>query len=144
MSFARVIFLDIDGVLAHFGSHEQLDPECIAELDWLVEWTEAGVILTSSWRDSFGIAETRRRLAAAGFRGRIDDAVPRLPERTRSDEIDAYLASQERRPRFVILDDVPLNEHLVGNLVLVDDFVGLTAIDVAMASRILKCPGGKR
>lgn len=144
MSHHRLIFLDIDGVLAHFGSNEQLDPSCLNELDWLIESTGAEVILTSSWRDSVGIAETQRRLTTAGLRSQLAGAAPCLPRGTRSDEIDTYLAAQTEAVRFAILDDVGVAEHLTPNLVLVDDFVGLTALDVAIAARILTCPGGRR
>lgn len=135
----RFIFLDIDGVLGHVGSGEKLDPTCIAELDWLIERTDAEVILTSSWRDTFGLAETQKRLAAACFRGRLAGAAPCLPRGSRSDEIAAFLASVTEPVRFAILDDVAVDEHLQRNLVLVDDFVGLSGIDVRVALRILKC-----
>ena len=137
--FRRIIFLDIDGVLGHVGSNERLDPKCIEQLDWLIEATGAEVILTSSWRDTFGLEETQRRLAAAGFRGRLAGAAPCMPSGTRSDEIDAFLADVREPARFVILDDVPVAEHLMPNLVLVDDFVGLTSDDEALALRLFLC-----
>ncbi len=140
----RIIFLDIDGVLTTFRSNDQLDPVCITELDWLIDTTGAEVILTSSWRDSIGLAATRRRLAAAGFRGKIARAAPPLAHGSRSDEIDAVLASLAEEARFAILDDVPVAKHLRRNLVLVDEFAGLTGLDVTVASRILKCHGGER
>ena len=140
MTDRRIIFLDIDGVLGHVGSNERLDPRCIEQLDWLIESTRAEVILTSSWRDVFGLEETQRRLAAAGFRGRLAGAAPCMPSGTRSDEINAFLAGLSEPARFVILDDVPVAKHLTPNLVLVDDFVGLTAIDATVAVGILTCP----
>jgi hypothetical protein len=136
-----IVFLDIDGVLAHFGSNEQLDPKCIERLDDLTEAAGAEVILTSSWRDAFGIDETQRRLAAAGARTRIAGAVPCVSNGSRSDEIDAFLVGVGEPLRFVILDDVPVAKHLKPHLVLTDDFVGLTPRDVALASRILSCLG---
>lgn len=92
MTGRRLIFLDIDGVLGHEGSDGRLDPSCIAELDWLLDETGAEVILSSSWKETFGVAETQRRLAATGFRHTIIAVTPTLPHGTRSDEIDAFLA----------------------------------------------------
>lgn len=137
----RLIFLDIDGVLGHFGSDGRLDASCIAELNWLIMETGAEIVLISSWRETLGLAETRRLLAAAGFRGKIADATPSLPHRSRCDEIEAFLATLSGPVRFVILDDAPSSPRLAPLHVLVDDVVGLTALDVCAARLILTCPG---
>lgn len=131
-----IVFLDIDGVLTHFGSQERLDPESIAHLNRLLDVTTAAMVLTSSWRDAYGVEETQRRLEQHGFRGRIEGVAPVLPAATRSDEIAAYLAAHDC-PRFVIVDDVPVSSQLQRHLVLVDDFVGLTAADVDAAVKLL-------
>lgn len=135
------IFLDIDGVLAHVGSNERLDPACVERLNQLVARARAEVILTSSWRDTFGIAETERRLQTAGFRGILAGAVSCLPQATRSDEIDQFLADCDHPTRFVIVDDVQVAVHLRRCAVIVDDFTGLTDEDVAAAARILEGVG---
>jgi hypothetical protein len=132
-----LVFLDIDGVLAHFGSNEQLDPICVGRLNRLVAATGADVVLTSSWRDVFGLDETQRRLADAGFAHQLAGAVPPLPRQTRSDEIYSFLKSKQSLPRFVILDDVPVAASLRSHLVLVDDFTGLTDRDLGASIRIL-------
>jgi hypothetical protein len=135
-----IIFLDIDGVLAHFGSNEELDPSCIAELDRLIVHTRARVLLTSAWRDRYGVEGTERRLVAAGFRGRLAGAIPSLPGRSRSEEINAYLNTVSRRVRFVILDDVPVDRPLLPHFVHIDDVTGLTSLDTSLAARLLRCP----
>lgn len=133
----RKIFLDIDGVLTSFRSCERLDRTCIVLLDELVEATGADLVLTSSWRDCYGLDETRRRLAAGGLRARLTAAAPALPRGTRSDEIDAFLGRLTRRVAFVILDDVRVDDRQEAHLVLIDDFVGLSSADVINARRIL-------
>jgi hypothetical protein len=138
-----LIFLDIDGVLGHFGSDGRLDPNCIAELDWLINETGAKVILISSWRETLGLAETRRRLVAAGFRGRIAAATPSFPHRARSDEIEVFLAAHPS-PRFVILDDMPTSRRLAAAHVQIDEFTGLTALEAGAAKLILACPRSTR
>jgi hypothetical protein len=133
----RVVFLDIDGVLAHTSSNDLLDPACLARLDEMLRVTSAQLVLTSSWRDTFGVPETQRRLAAAGLQARIYEAVPAMPQATRSDEIVAYLAGRRGLEQFVILDDTPVDKRLRSRLVLIDDFVGLTDTDIALARRLL-------
>lgn len=135
-----LIFLDVDGVLAPCGSSEQLDPACIAELDRLIVHTRARVLLTSAWRDRYGVEGTERRLVAAGFRGRLAGAIPSLPGRSRSEEIHAYLNTVSRRIRFVILDDVPVDRALLPHFVHIDDSTGLTSHDASLAARLLGCP----
>lgn len=130
----RLIFLDIDGVLAHFGSHDRLDPRCLAHLDGLVGRTAAQIVLSSSWRETIGLDETRRRLARAGLKAPISAATPVLACATRSDEIAAFLAGATTR--FAILDDQPTRFRQAQ--VLVDEFVGLTAEDAVAAERILQ------
>lgn len=138
-----LIFLDIDGVLGHFGSDGRLDPKCMAELDWLIEETGAKVILISSWRETLGLAETRRRLAEAGFRGRIAAATPSFPHRARSDEIESFLDAHPSA-RFVILDDMPTSPRLAAAHVQIDEFTGLTALEASAAKLILTCPQSTR
>jgi hypothetical protein len=112
-------------------------------LDWLIDETRADVILISSWRETLGLLETRRRLAAAALRGRIADATPSFPHRTRSDEIEAFLAAHGSAC-FVILDDMPTSSRLARAHVLVDEFTGLSALDVRAARLILTCPRSRR
>ncbi len=135
-----VIFLAIDGVLAHAGSNEQLDRRCIAQLDRLIVHTRAKVLLTSAWRERHGVAGTEQRLFAAGFRGRLAGAIPSLPGRSRSQEIGAYLNTVARSLPFVILDHAPVDGALLPHLVHVDDRVGLTFADVSVAARLLGSP----
>lgn len=130
----RLIFLDIDGVLAHFGSHDRLDLRCLAHLDGLVARTSAQIVLSSSWRETLGLDETRRRLARAGLKAPISAATPVLARATRSDEISAFLAGATTR--FTILDDQPTRFREVQ--ILVDEFVGLTANDALAAQHILQ------
>ena len=135
-----IIFLGVDGVLVHAGSAEQLDPTCIAELDRLLVQSRARVLLTSVWRDRYGVEGAERRLVAAGFRGRLAGAIPSLPGRSRSEQIAAFLNTVSPRIRFVILDSVPVVRALLAHFVHIDDATGLTALDASLAARLLGCP----
>ena len=136
MTLQRIVFLDIDGVLTHEASNYHLDSACLARLDDLLVATRAELILTSSWRDTYGINETQSRLARAGLRCRLAGAVPACPWGSRTDEIETYLHSSAPEA-FVILDDVLVEPRLRSHLVLTDDFVGLTDADVTLARRLL-------
>lgn len=137
MKLRPIVFLDVDGVLAHRGSNDQLDPSCIARLDRLVVRTTARVMLTSAWRDRYGLAGTEQRLVDAGFCGRLTGAIPSLPGRSRSEEIQAYLSTISRAVRFVILDSASVTRDLHAYHVQVGPRVGLTDDDVARAERLL-------
>lgn len=134
---SKIIFLDIDGVLAHYESNEEIDPVCVARLDKLVEETGADIVISSTWRASHSLEEIQVQLEMHGFRGRIVDATPVLLGATRGEEIAEYLASIQEPLRFVILDDVNDVGDLVHHLILVDDFVGLQDEDVERCLNLL-------
>lgn len=136
MRLRPIVFLDVDGVLASRGSN-QLDPSCIARLDRLVVRTTARVMLTSTWRDRYGLAETEQQLVDAGFHGRLTGAIPCLPGRSSSEELGAYLNTISPAVRFVILDAAEVTRDLHRYHVQVDSRVGLTADDVARAEMLL-------
>jgi hypothetical protein len=116
----RVIFLDIDGVLApirQWDRYGDLDPSCIAVLNDIVARSGADVIVSSTWRYGRTVAELQAMLDAAGFAGRVVDATPvGEPGTDRGDEIAAWLVHNSVTD-FVIIDDHfdmgTLRTHLV-------------------------------
>src|SRR5438128_10799406 len=75
----RVIFLDIDGVLApirRWDRYGDLDPACIRVLNEIVAGGEADVVVSSTWRHGQTVAELQEMLDAAGFAGRVPDTTP--------------------------------------------------------------------
>ena len=107
----RVIFLDIDGVLApirQWDRYGDLDPACIQVLNEIAARGGADVVVSSTWRYGKTVAELQAILEAAGFTGRVLDKTPTgAPGADRGEEIAAWLA-----------------EHAVGGYVIVDDHVG--------------------
>ncbi len=136
----RLLFLDIDGVLAHFGSNEELDLDCVRSLDEIIRRTSATVVVSSAWRERWSLEDIRVMLESVGFSGRIEGQTPMIVDGTRGDEILAYLATRENVGAYVILDDCPVGAALAPQLVLTDDFVGLKASDVERAIEILGRP----
>ena len=75
----RVIFRDIDGVLApirRWDRYEDLDPACVEVLNEIVADGGAGVVVTSTWRHGKTVAELQGVLQAQGFAGLVLDETP--------------------------------------------------------------------
>jgi len=104
----RVIFLDIDGVLApirRWDRYGDLDPACIQVLNEIAALGGADVVVSSSWRYGKTVAELQEMLEAAGFTGSVLDKTPiGATGASRGEEIEAWLA-----------------EHAVGGYVIIDD-----------------------
>lgn len=147
-----IVFLDFDGVLnssvflgarhrAGDDSIDQIDPEAVARLSRIVSASGADVVISSTWRLAFTLADLRGRLNAHGFTGRVIDRTPNLPDEDRAAEILAWLADPPRdRPEtFVIVDDdgdAGLRE-LAPHFVRTDFTHGLQDRHVERALRIL-------
>lgn len=151
-----VPFLDIDGVLnseAFFARQrgrglsvissrpEMIDPAAVAHLNAIVSATDCRVVLSSSWRlHTRYLDEVTEWLRERGYTGRLWGATPRQPDR-RGEQIEAWLATQERRPVYAILDDEPDPDTHPGRWVAVPYATGLTAEHATAAIRLL---GGDR
>lgn len=148
----KITFLDIDGVLnsedyavyryetKQFNKDQFIDERAVAFLNYIIDQTEAKVVLSSSWRGNF--EETENRLKSAGFKYEFFDKTPYLGSRHRGSEIKAWIDEYEKihEPieRYVILDDD--SDMLPGQL---DNFIqcnfihGLTTEEAYKAITIL-------
>ena len=128
----RVIFLDIDGVLApirQWDRYGDLDPACVRVLNEIVARGSADVVVSSTWRYGRTAAELQHILDAAGFMGRVIDTTPvGTPGGTRGDEISAWLAQHEVSG-FAIIDDHLDMGELRAHLVMTHPAQGLQAAD---------------
>ena len=116
----RVIFLDIDGVLApihHWDRYGDLDPACVAVLNEIAARGEADVVVSSSLRYGRTVADLQVMLDAGGFNGRVIDKTPTgMRGANRGEEIAAWLAEHAVDGSVLIddhLDRGPLRPHLV-------------------------------
>ena len=154
----KVIFLDIDGVIATptsvrlnyllgRGPQDQwYDGVALAYLGKIAKSTGAIVVLTSNWRLDLGqpnplvsaiMDNLYAQLAAVG--APVADTTPHLPEHDRSVEVGAWL-DEHPCEAYVIFDDLaPFNEQpevAEGHLVLIEESDGIrwqhyrTALDV--------------
>ena len=139
----RVIFLDIDGVLApirHWDRYGDLDPACIRVLNEIVAHARADIVVSSTWRYGRSVDELQALLAAQGFTGRVIDTTPiGVPGAARGDEIAAWLAAHVV-DGYVIIDDHLDMGALRSHLVLTNPARGLQPADAPSAIAMLTRP----
>lgn len=133
----RLVFLDFDGVLNQEIVGARRDyflPRCIAALNEIILATGAWLIISSSWRLTWTLAENAATLERAGvLPGRVLGKTPMLG-RERGHEIAAWLKQVPYAvERFVILDNQDDMVHLRPHLVQTQSAVGLTAAEAARA-----------
>ena len=137
----RVIFLDIDGVLApirHWDRYGDLDPACIAVLNEIAAAGAAEIVVSSTWRYGRTRAELQVLLQAQGFTGTVLDTTPiGTPGSGRADEIAAWLA-EHPVSSYVIIDDHGDMGVLAARLVQTRPAHGLQQDDVARAIALLR------
>ena len=136
----RVVFLDIDGVLApirRWDRYGELEPACIEVLNEIVASARADVVISSTWRHGRTIAELQAMLEAKGFTGRVVDKTPiGAPGAERGDEIAAWLAKHAMGGYVIIDDHVDMGE-LRSHLVLTHPARGLQPADAPPAIAML-------
>ena len=139
----RVIFLDIDGVLApirRWDRYGDLDRACIEVLNEIVARGGADVVVSSTWRYGKTPAELQEILQAEGFAGSVVDTTPiGTPGASRGDEISAWLAAHDVGG-YVIIDDHVDVGPLRPRLIQTHPGHGLQADDAARALATLLRP----
>ena len=137
----RVVFLDIDGVLApilRWDRYGDLNRACIEVLNEIVKAGAADVVVSSTWRHGKSVAELQAILDAEGFVGRVIDKTPSdIRGANRGDEIAAWLAEHPVRG-FVIIDDHADMNELRSHLVLTEPRYGLQPAHVEPALALLR------
>jgi hypothetical protein len=139
----RVIFLDIDGVLApirRWDRYGDLDRVCIQVLNAIVARSGADVVVSSTWRYGKTAAELQQMLEAEGFIGSVVDTTPiGAPGATRGDEIAAWLAQHDVSGYVIVDDHVDMGE-LRAHLVQTQPAHGLQAADAPRVIATLMRP----
>jgi len=139
----RVIFLDIDGVLApilRWDRYGDLDPACIQVLNTIMAGGDADVVVSSTWRHGKTVAELQAMLEAQGFTGCVLDTTPAGPPGAdRGEEIAAWLA-QHPVAGYVIIDDHADMGELRSRLLQTHPAHGLQATDAPRAITMLMRP----
>lgn len=143
MTTRRVIFLDIDGVLApirRWDRYGDLDPACIQVLNEIVAHGAADVVVSSTWRYGKTAAELQEILQDEGFLGSVIDTTPvGAPGTSRGEEIAAWLAGHDVSGYVIIDDHVDVGE-LRTHLVQTHPAHGLQAADAPRVIATLMRP----
>lgn len=153
----RIIFLDIDGVLASFDylriiSHLKeknpdrygyaFDLRCVKNLQWILnECPDVKIVISSSWK-SMKINKLLDMWKIRDLPGEIIDITPDLLrtkiESSRGDEIQEWLSKHSEVKSYVIIDDdSDMLLHQMDRFVKTDPIIGLTVKDSEKAIKIL-------
>jgi hypothetical protein len=126
----RVLFLDIDGVVAVPGGPQDgglfmPSPEHVERVNQVVERTGCKVVLSSTWRFCHGMNRTQEKLNKAGATFTLFDKTPDCAQkvgavyvgRERGAEIAEWLEAHTDVTAFAIIDDDsdmgPLADRLI-------------------------------
>lgn len=148
-----VVFLDFDGVLnteqcqARLAIEGKLkkdawgplfDPRAVANLQKIVEATDARIVISSSWRYIHKLGSLRMMWEVRGLPCGIHDVIPHEATYiSRGEDIDWYL-EKHGRLNYVIIDDVDdffVSKH--DHYVETNPIVGITNADAEKAIEIL-------
>jgi hypothetical protein len=143
----RIVFLDFDGVLNSEQSTQQLGTRyrfaraSVAALNDVLRQSEARIVITSSWRESWTLRENTEFLERDGvLAGRVVGKTPTL-QRERGLEIEAWLRSAPYPvASFVIFDDrddIAIHRE---RLIQVSPQVGLSSAQARRAIELLATP----
>lgn len=143
----KIIFLDIDGVLATPNSCQKekswrsFDCECVENLNELVEKTNSDIVISSTWRRFNELQDLRYHFENYGFRfkDRIIDRTPFLPGQDRGLEILEWLKDKKVDKFFIIDDDVfDIKLHFDSNQYIKNSFNdGFTKKDLKTALSLM-------
>jgi len=142
----KILFLDIDGVLNSEESRERVGTgsvfaeSCIAALNHILMDLDVLMVITSTWRESWSLAEIARFLANAGTTPtRVVGKTSYLSGQLRGAEIEDWLQKAPFQINtFAILDDRDDMGRHSNRLVQTDFKVGLTMDDAKRARLLLQ------
>ena len=107
MTYDKIIFLDVDGVLNHqktpqrHGDFIGIDPHMVLLLHRILDKTGAQVVISSAWRLH---KESLDAVVAVVKPFEVVGQTPDIPQGIRGDEVNAWLV-EHKVGRYAILDD---------------------------------------
>lgn len=154
----KLIFLDIDGVLATRESYKtvsvlkvgskrysSLDLRAIVNLQLVLDQTKADVVISSSWRKLYSLAELRHILDQESLDCQVVGVTPSHAH-GRGAEITQFLVTLPTPPvSYVILDDdaYDIEDEHPNNLVYVKDGFSKTGLTYSQAQRAIQILEGR-
>ena len=143
----KIIFLDIDGVINSMsglymrGGQSIMDlyVEHIQVLKWILDKTDARIVISSTWRIGMTVEELKRMFYNYGLPSRyIIDKTPRFTGEQRGFEIKHWLDNCDVDVEsFVVLDDDSDMDAVRDNFVQTKHDYGLTYVEGFKAVEML-------
>ena len=140
----KVLFLDFDGVMVSDRHQGQLtaigcplrdrfgakfDPVCVEFLKKIIDSTDAGIVVTSTWKMEMGLDGIQQMWHARNLPGRVIGVTPDIDPIHRGNEIAAWLAVYSEECRYAIIDDAPFadffRQEQLEHLFCVDERTGI-------------------
>ena len=145
------ILLDIDGVMVPVSSWKpaellndgfsRFSNRAVANLQKIISETGASIVLTTSHKGNFSLAEWGRIFNARGICSRIERLDYNSTNLSRKEEILIWLNVHKNEDDFVIIDDDKslnaLPTQIKNKLILTSPMIGLTETDAKNAIDIL-------
>lgn len=151
-----ILFLDIDGVLNRIDCNgvtgrRLIEPECVWALGWIIEKTNAAVVLSSAWRYmTFDTEDHPAAVTLTGFEYllkthglSVPTVHPIVVGTTPSDEMVSnrvlqidYWVDRHKPPLYVAIDDMDLGNPFL-SFIKTNGRVGLTIDNAIEAARKL-------
>ena len=149
-----IVFLDFDGVLNTEQYQARLavegkpnkdawgplfDPRSVENLRRILDATDAGIVISSSWRYLHRLGSLRMMWEVRGLPGEIRDTLAcGATYISRGEEIECWLERNER-PDYVIIDDLDdFSPAQRNHYVETNPIVGITEADAQKAIEILR------
>ena len=152
-----ILFLDFDGVMVTDRYQAQLtatnsplrddygakfDPVCVENLRHIIDATDAGIVVTSTWKMDMGLEGIQQMWDARNLPGKVIGVTPDIDPIHRGDEVQAWLDAYGEECQYAIIDDCPIldffNEEQLPHLFKVDERTGLDEKTVTKVIELLK------
>ena len=156
----KILFLDFDGVMVTDRYQAQLtatnsplrddygakfDPVCVENLRQIIDATDAGIVVISTWKIEMGLDGIQKMWNARQLPGKVIGVTPDIDPIHRGDEVQAWLDANPGAVRYAIIDDTPFldffNEEQLPHLFKVDERIGLDEETVKRVIEHLKVYG---
>ena len=152
-----ILFLDFDGVMVTDRYQAQLtdtncplrddygakfDPVCVENLRRIIDSTDAGIVITSTWKMDMGLDGIQQMWDVRQLPGKVIGVTPDIDPIHRGNEVQAWLDANPGAVRYAIIDDTPFlnffNEEQLPHLFRVDERTGLDEKTVTKVIELLK------
>ena len=153
----KILFLDFDGVMVTDRYRDEqidsggvlrdsygavFDPVCVENLRRIIDATDAGIVVISTWKIEMGLDGIQQMWNARQLPGKVIGVTPDIDPIHRGEEIKSWLDANPGAVRYAIIDDCPIldffREEQLPHLFKVDERAGLDEKTVTKVIELLK------